>query len=110
RGVTRWTAGIALLWGSFSMLCMPLADYIKSYRSVALQLRSVMPAGASCVAQRQLGAPQRAALSYHAGIELQSDPGGRCTLLIVQGHPKTEQAPGPGWRKLADVGRPGDHG
>jgi hypothetical protein len=32
-------------------------------------------------------------------------------LLLVQGSPKQElDAPGAGWVKLADVGRPGDRG
>ncbi|HUN68634.1 MAG TPA: hypothetical protein VMU46_07545, partial [Burkholderiales bacterium] len=64
RSATRWAAGVALLWGSFATLWMPWADHIKSYRSVASQLRSAMPAAVECVAQRDLGAPQRAALSY----------------------------------------------
>ena len=109
RGVTRWAAGVALLWGTFATLWLPWADYQKSYRSVALQLKSVIPAGAGCVAQRELGIPQRAALSYHAGIVTQPvtvPP--KCGLVIVQGNPRQEAAPGAGWRKLADVGRPGD--
>jgi len=110
RGVTRWAAGIALLWGSFATLWMPWADHIKSYRNVALQLKAAMPAGAGCIAQREVGAPQRAALSYHADIRLEPGPGDRCRLLLVQGQPKNEVSPGPGWRKLAEVGRPADRG
>jgi 4-amino-4-deoxy-L-arabinose transferase-like glycosyltransferase len=113
RSVTRWAAGVALLWGTFATLWMPWADHIKSYRSVALQLRSALPAGAPCVAQRELGAPQRAALSYHAGIRTEPWRAAlplKCAYLIVQGNPREERAPGPGWRKLADVGRPGDKG
>ena len=34
----------------------------------------------------------------------------KCRYLIVQGKPREEIAPGAGWRKLADVGRPGDKG
>jgi 4-amino-4-deoxy-L-arabinose transferase-like glycosyltransferase len=113
RGVTRWAAGVALLWGTFATLLMPWADHIKSYRGVALQLHAKIPAGAGCIAQIALAAPQRAALSYHAGIRteaLQSAAAPRCHYAIVQGHPRQEIAPGPGWRKLADVSRPGDRG
>jgi len=123
RGVTRWAAGVALLWGTFATLWMPWADHIKSYRSVALQLKSNIPAGAGCIAQSSIGPPQRAALSYHAAIRTQPLREGAgpptagsgpavpsCLFLIVQGHPRTEVTPGPGWRKLADVGRPGDRG
>ena len=43
RSLLRWAAGIVLLWGTGAMLLMPWADYQKSYRSVALQLRSKIP-------------------------------------------------------------------
>jgi 4-amino-4-deoxy-L-arabinose transferase-like glycosyltransferase len=116
RSVTRWAAGMTLLWGTFSMLLMPWADYQKSYRGVALQLRSRLPVGADCVAQKSLGVSQAAALDYHAGIRTRPydllKPG-TCRLLLVQGTPKHElDAPAPvgaaRWVKLADVGRPGD--
>lgn len=115
RGVTRWAAGVALLWGTFATLWMPWADHLKSYRGVALQLKSSIPANAGCITQYSLALPQRAALSYHAGIRTQAsqagDPGRpKCLHAIVQGHPREEITPGPGWRKLADVGRPGDRG
>jgi 4-amino-4-deoxy-L-arabinose transferase-like glycosyltransferase len=112
RAVTRWAAGIVLLWGTFAMLWMPWADYQKSYRSVALQLRSKIPVGTPCVAQKSLGIPQAAALDYHAGIRTRPfdvHKPDACPLLIVQGSPKHEfDAPGTGWIKIADVGRPGD--
>ena len=113
-GVTRWAAGVALLWGSFATLLLPWADYVKSYRSVALQLKSTLPAGAGCIAERELAAPQRAALSFHAGILTEPQQASaappKCRYLIVQGKPREEIAPGAGWHKLADVGRPGDKG
>jgi hypothetical protein len=121
RGVTRWAAGVALLWGSFAMLWLPWADHIKSYRGVALQLQAALPAAPSCIAQSELAAPQRAALSYHAGIRtepLPAPPPGAtrsatapaCRYLIVQGNPREERSPGPGWRKLVEASRPGDRG
>jgi hypothetical protein len=112
RGVTRWAAGAALLWGTAATLWMPWTDYQKSYRPVALQLQSRIPVGARCIAGSAIGSAQRAALSYHAGIRTQSfdrTHPARCPLLIVQGSARHEHdAPGPRWVKLADVGRPGD--
>jgi hypothetical protein len=112
RSVARWAAGIVLLWGSFSLLWMPWADYVKGYRTVALQLRSKIPVDAGCIAQRSLGISQAAALDYHAGIRPQpfdTLKPNACALLLVQGSPKNEfDGPGDGWTKLADVGRPGD--
>ena len=112
RSLLRWAAGIVLLWGSFAMLWMPWADYQKSYRSVALQLRSKIPVGADCIAHRGLGVSQAAALDYHGGIRARPFDIVRpnaCPLLLVQGNPQHEfDGPGAGWVKLADVGRPGD--
>jgi 4-amino-4-deoxy-L-arabinose transferase-like glycosyltransferase len=115
RGVMRWAAGLTLLWGGFATLWLPWADHLKSYRSVALQLKSVLPADAGCIAAEELAPPQRAALSFHAGILTEPRPAmpkipPKCRFLIVQGHPRIEKAPAPPWRKLADVGRPGDRG
>ena len=112
RSLARWAGGVVLLWGTFSMLLMGWADHQKSYRSVALQLRSKIPVDAGCIAQRSLGISQAAALDYHAGIRprpFDALPASGCRLLIVQGSPASEfDGPGPDWVKLADVGRPGD--
>ena len=116
RGVTRWAAGVALLWGTFATLWLPWADHIKSYRPVALQIKAALPAAPGCIAQSELAAPQRAALSYHAGIRTEPAEAARgtaaprCRYLIVQGNPREEPSPGPGWRKLAEASRPGDRG
>ena len=112
RSLVRWAAGITLLWGTGALLLMPWVDYQKSYRSVALQLRSKIPVGSDCIAQKSLGVSQAAALDYHAGIRARPHDIVRpsaCPLLLVQGSPQHEfDGPGAGWVKLADVGRPGD--
>jgi 4-amino-4-deoxy-L-arabinose transferase-like glycosyltransferase len=112
RGVTRWAAGMTLLWGTFATLYMPWADYQKSYRAVSLQLNSRVPPGTACIAGRFLGDTQRAALSYHVGLVTRPyDPTqpDACPLVLVQGSPEHElDHPGARWDKLADVGRPGD--
>lgn len=112
RSVARWAAGIVLLWGTFATLWMPWADYQKSYRAVALELRRHVPAGARCIAQRGLGISQAAALDYHAELRTQPFDFAKpraCPLVLVQGSPQHElDKPGAGWVKLADTGRPGD--
>jgi 4-amino-4-deoxy-L-arabinose transferase-like glycosyltransferase len=112
RGPLRWAAGVALLWGSFATLWLPWADYQKSYRGVALELRAKIPAGTKCIARASLGNAQRAALGYHADIYTQPfDPAkpAACPLVIVQGNPQYEQdAPGPKWVKVAETARPRD--
>jgi len=100
RSLLRWAAGIVLLWGTSAMLLMPWVDYQRSYRTVALQLRSKIPVGADCIAQRALGVSQAAALDYHAGIRARPydlvNPKA-CPLLLVQGNPRHE-FDGPGAR------------
>lgn len=112
RCVVRWAAGVALLWGTFATLWLPWVDYQKNYRGVALELKAKIPPGAGCIEARDLGIPQRAALSYHAGIRTQpyraSNPDA-CRLLLVVGPSGREvHAPGPGWTRIANAGRPGD--
>ena len=94
------------------MLWMPWADYQKSYRSVALQLRSKIPverAAASRSAASACRRPRRST-TMAASAPQPFDPlkPTACPLLLVQGSPQHEfDAPGAGWTKLADVGRPG---
>jgi 4-amino-4-deoxy-L-arabinose transferase-like glycosyltransferase len=112
RGVTRWAAGMTLLWGTFATLYMPWADHQKSYRSVALQLKSQIPVNTPCVTGRSLGSAQRAAFSYLVDlVTVPYDPTRPqlCPLLLVQGRAQDpSDYLGPHWKKLADVGRPGD--
>jgi 4-amino-4-deoxy-L-arabinose transferase-like glycosyltransferase len=116
RGVMRWAAGITLLWGTFVALLMPWVDYQKSYRSVAHDLKSRIPAHAKCIAGRSIGISQAAALDYHGGIRTQPfdyrNPYA-CPLVLVQGAPGTQFDAPPvagraSWVKIAEVSRPGD--
>ena len=93
---------------------MPWADYQKSYRSVALQLRSKIPVGAELHrAEARSACRRRAALDYHAGIRTRPfdiaqarTPARCCSCRATRGTSSTARAPA--GRKLADVGRPGD--
>jgi len=113
RSLARWAAGIVLLWGTASLLMMPWVDYQKAYRAVALELRDKIPAGTTCISQKALGVSQAAALDYHAGIRarpfepLKPDT---CRVLLVQGNiaEDIDDPPTARWRKVAEVGRPGD--
>ena len=112
RSLLRWAAGATLLWATFAMLWMPWVDHQRSYRTVALQIKSHIPAGASCISGLDLGNAQRAAFDYHAGIVTRRFDANRprtCSLLLVQGEPRREEPPpGKGWIRIADLGRPGD--
>jgi len=116
RSLVRWAGGIVLLWGTFAALWMPWVDYQKSYRGVALELRSRMPPNSRCISGRGIGVSQAAALDYHGGIRTQGYDALRpaaCPLVLVQGTAQSEfDAPaavaGRRWVKLADLARPGD--
>ena len=96
------------------MLLMPWADYQKSYRSVALQLRSKIPVGAAAWCRNRSASrrPRRSTtMPASARAPSTSSRPNACPLLLVQGSPQHEfDGPGAGWVKLADVGRPGDRG
>lgn len=116
RSVARWAGGMVLLWGTVAMLWMPWIDYQRSYRAVALQIKSRLPNDPPCLASRGLGVSQAAALDYHGGIRTQPFNAVKptaCPLVLVQGRPQGELDAPPStgkvqWTKLADVGRPGD--
>ena len=112
RGTTHWAAGITLCWGLLMALWLPLIDYDRTYRPVALALKKALPEQPGCIAGRGLGSTQRAALHYFAGIQTLRD-GGRgsasCRLVLVQGTTQKEALPpGAGWRKIWEGGRPSD--
>ncbi|MFN2644502.1 MAG: ArnT family glycosyltransferase [Burkholderiales bacterium] len=115
RSLARWAGGIVLLWGTFATLWMPWVDYQKSYRTVALELRSKLLSNPRCIASRSLGVSQAAVLDYH-GVHTQPYDAlkpAACSLVLVQGTPQQERDAPPAtsgrrWVKLADVGRPGD--
>ena len=88
RSAVRWAAGVVLFWGTFGTLWMPWADHIKTHRT-GRAAASRNAVAASCVAGRNFGEPQQAALSYHAGLQiLGPNRKPRCSLLVVQGTPE----------------------
>ena len=105
RVVTRWAAGVAIVWVLLSELWMPWIDYGKTYRPVVAGLRQALPADPGCVSRLNLGAPQRAALDYFAGIRTRWGAKG-CNWLVVQGGPQPS-APD-GWALAWEGHRPGD--
>lgn len=107
RVAIRWAAGITVVWVLLTTLWMPWIDYGKTYRPVVAELRQVLPADAGCIGRRGVGAPQRAALDYFAGIRTRAGSKG-CQWLIAQGS-QHDAAPA-GWQKVWEGHRPGDRG
>jgi hypothetical protein len=84
---------------------MPWIDYGKTYRPVVAALRQALPADHGCIGRHDLGAPQRAALDYFAGLRTQA-AGQPCRWLVAQGGAR--EKPPAGWQKVWEGHRPGD--
>ena len=105
RVASRWAAGVTVVWVLVTALWMPWIDYGKTYRPVIASLRQALPNDPGCIGQREVGAPQRAALDYFGGLRTQRTSR-NCSWLIVQGGPReiTQE----GWTKAWEGHRPGD--
>lgn len=112
RSIPFWTAGIALTWGLATTVWLSWIDHGKSYAGVGAALAKALPANPSCVESRGLGATQRAAFHYHAGlVTLRAEVHGRtkCPYLLVQSvAAKPAVEPGREWRRVWEGGRPRD--
>jgi len=109
RSVVHWSMGITTFWLLASLLWMPWFDYGRSYRPVAEQLAGKLPAKPGCIAEKNLGDPERASLAYFTGIEpLPLRQARGCNWLITMGRSNAELHPGNGWEKVWEGNRPGD--
>jgi len=112
RAVINWSAGITLLWGIASTICLPWIDAGKSYQAMVASLQEALPTSYRCIAGDNLGEPQRALLDYYAAIVTRNkDHAGKieCDVLLVQG---TTNSPPPlpaGWKPLWEGARAGDN-
>src|SRR5205823_3270972 len=69
-----WALSVTLAWTLFFTLWLSYEDYGNGYRALVVQMKARFPAGARCVASRDLGEPQRAMLEYHGGIVTRAEP------------------------------------
>ena len=107
-----WALAATLPWTLFFTLWLAYADYGNSYRGLIAELEKRLPAGTHCVANRDLGEPQRAMLEYYAGIVTRAEAsveGKDCELLLVQQGPyEPLPAHERAWLPLWSGARPGD--
>jgi 4-amino-4-deoxy-L-arabinose transferase-like glycosyltransferase len=112
RPVVVWAAGMTAVWALVSTLFIGWLDTAKSYRGMIAEMTAAMPREYRCISSRELGEPQRALLHYFAGIITEREENiarsAACDLLLVQGSPQVEVAPGKPWRRIWEGGRPGD--
>jgi 4-amino-4-deoxy-L-arabinose transferase-like glycosyltransferase len=111
RPLLAWAGGMTLVWGVAVALFQPWADVGKSYRATIAQLATAVPKRHICIAQRNLGDPQRAMLDYYAQLRTvreSSLAGEKCDVLLVQGYAREESPVPGGWIKIWEGARPGD--
>jgi 4-amino-4-deoxy-L-arabinose transferase-like glycosyltransferase len=104
-----WAVGVTLAWTLFFTLWLSYEDYGNSYRALVAEMKVRIPVGANCIANRDLGEPQRAMLEYHGGIVTRAEPA-NCELLLVQqqGYAAALPPHGSEWLPLWSGKRPGD--
>lgn len=108
-----WALGTTLAWTLFFTLWLGYQDYGNSYRDTITDMKAHFPEGANCIAQRDLGEPQRAMLEYFGGIvahPVTSPRAAGCELLLVQQQGYAAPLPphDPQWIALWSGTRPGD--
>lgn len=111
RAIVNWCAGMTLIWMLANLLWLPAIDHVRSYRSTAAAIKSAIPTGAECLAQIQLGDPQRAAFHYHAGLKFRPTTAfseSPCGLVLIQGVRDRQPSVPAGWKLLWEGARPGD--
>lgn len=111
RPVVAWAGGITLVSALLMSLLVGYIDHAKSYRTVVSSIRTALPESYPCIASIGVGEAQRAMFQYFGGIVTQraeTGSGARCSLLLVQGDPRSWEDPEGTWRQLWEGGRPRD--
>lgn len=110
RAVVLSCGGLVLAWFLLMTLWLPAFDQRNTYREVAQQVVSALPARFDCVGTRGLGRAQRASLYYFANLRFGSDAA-RCGWLLVQDEgpiAHTPAGPNRGWILRWEGGRQRD--
>lgn len=111
RASVNWACGTILMWCLFVVLWFPPVDYGKSYGPMSRQIAARIGHldDSSCVAGRNLGNAQRAALDYHAGLITRSGKAAQaCNWLLVEGRPRRTPSVDAGWALVWEGARPSD--
>jgi len=102
--VAHWTAGLALLYLLGMTLWLPVTNRNMSYRRDFVGLREALGATPGAVVGRGVGEPQRAMLSYFAGVrvvceEIRGPQESRWLLIQgATGENRRPQPPDASWR------------
>lgn len=83
RAVVLSSGGLILFWVLLMTLLLPQLNYSKSYRGVAQQIATHLPAGSGCIATNVAPA-QRASFAYYGKLQFAAVGGVSCDLLLLQ--------------------------
>ncbi|HVS26985.1 MAG TPA: glycosyltransferase family 39 protein [Burkholderiales bacterium] len=112
RAVINWAGGITMVWMLAMTLWLPWLDVSKNYRWMMASLQQSLPAKFLCISSRGLGEPQRSMLEYYTGIltqRMELSGTADCDLLLIQSRSQETPSVSPGWEKIWEGSRPGDH-
>ncbi|MFM9912684.1 MAG: ArnT family glycosyltransferase [Methylophilaceae bacterium] len=110
--INDWAVGMLLFWGLLMTLWLPWLDAAKGYQSTIASMQKALPANYACITGRDIGVSQRAALDYHANIQVQrfelvQNLG--CDLYLIQDERSKELIePGQDWKLIWQGKRPSD--
>jgi 4-amino-4-deoxy-L-arabinose transferase-like glycosyltransferase len=82
RSVVLTSAGTTLMWVLLMTLWLPIVNYSRTYRDVALQIAQHLPDDYTCIAPVRLGDAQLASFAYFADMHFSFD--GDCDVLLRQ--------------------------
>lgn len=118
RPMALSSGGLVLAWLLLMTLWLPAANYRKSYRDLASQVRPML-AGARCVSSQGLDAGQRALFAYYAAARFRRLPAldgtqavsdqAACPWLLIsdrEDSPHNAAALSEGWRRTWEGQRP----
>jgi 4-amino-4-deoxy-L-arabinose transferase-like glycosyltransferase len=82
RSVVLSSAGTTLMWVLLMTLWLPIVNYSRTYRDVALQIAEHLPDDYACISPVRLGDAQLASFAYFA--DMQFSFSGDCDVLLRQ--------------------------
>jgi 4-amino-4-deoxy-L-arabinose transferase-like glycosyltransferase len=82
RSVVLSSAGTTLMWVLLMTLWLPIVNYSRTYRDVALQIAQHLPDDYTCISPARLGDAQLASFAYFANMQFSFS--GDCDVLLRQ--------------------------
>jgi len=111
RSVVLSSAGSTLTWVLLMTLWLPIVNYGRTYRDVATQIATHLPADYSCISPVRLGDAQLASFAYFGNMHFASSGDDDCDVILRQDtadyDPPTSKSPFT-WTLIWEGRRPAD--